>query len=510
MSGAGPTVARRVLFLTHNQRHDYLKDLVAHAQRSERWRLGILSQYDMPSYYADLDFAPEDLFVLPDLGRPADWERDPDQSERVWPMIATCERQTGVPIHRIVLAGERTMGRGYARRFYHWPATAILKRALRDNSEPARMAARLFAFIDGVLDRFRPDLIVAGQAASPDGYVLAVLAETRGIPLLINRPSKILSGRCFWTTDRGMLNTAAEALYAERAKAGAAPGQTARAHLERFRETPKTVAYIRRNWDLAASRTWLRRHRNLAIMAAGKAKWWLTGRKSPEPNPPFARAWEFYRTAFLAARQRRLFATLDEAELAPMRYVLMALHKEPELAINVQNPQWHSQQDLVAQVSANLPAGYRLLVRDHRFNEGRRPMAYLRDLAGLPGVVLISPVDPQFKYIRNAELIVSDNGTTGWEGLIFGKRVVSVGRNYYQCVGLAEQVSDPSRLGDVFIRRLAESEVSEPEEWDRRLALYIEAEAETTVPEDAAAHSESIRMLAELLRPLADKAARIA
>ena len=127
-------------------------------------------------------------------------------------------------------------------------------------------------------------------------------------------------------------------------------------------------------------------------------------------------------------------------------------------------------------------------------------MSFYRDILAYPGVDLISSFDSQFKYIRNADLIVSDNGSTGWEGLLFGKRVITLARNYYEPTGLTERVTDPSRLGEIMIRRLSEPEVADQREWDRRLACLVEAEMETTLPEDETSHEESLGIVESLAR----------
>jgi hypothetical protein len=115
-----------------------------------------------------------------------------------------------------------------------------------------------------------------------------------------------------------------------------------------------------------------------------------------------------------------------------------------------------------------------------------------------PGVDLISPLDSQFKYIRNADLVIADNGSTGWEALVFGKRVISLARNFYEPARLAEKVTNPSRFGETIIRCLMKPEMLERGEWDRRLACLIEAEFETTVADDPASYSESVAILTTL------------
>ena len=200
----------RVLFATHAPRHGYLRSFISYAQRERNWELGIISTYRWSSYFAGLEDQVAAFFQIKGLVDPPAWESDPNEVARIAQLVARCERQTGVPLNRVILTGERRMGRGFGAEFYHWPATPEMRAALRDNATPERLALRLFAQIDAVLESFRPQLIVVGHSSAPDGYVLTLLAETRGIPLVISRPSKILSERCFWTPDREMLNIEGE------------------------------------------------------------------------------------------------------------------------------------------------------------------------------------------------------------------------------------------------------------------------------------------------------------
>jgi hypothetical protein len=491
----------RVLFATHAPRHPYLRSFISYAQRKRAWELGIVSTYRWSSYFAGLEDQVEAFFQIENLVDKPAWENDPVEVARIAELVARCEQRTGIPLSRVILTGERRMGRGFGAEFYHWPTTPELREGLRDNAMPERLALRLFAQVDSILESFRPELVVMGHTSAPDGFVLTLLAETRNIPFVVSRPSKILSDRCFWTPDRDMLNVDGEARSAAKVRSGVRPGAEAQQHLAKFRSNPTTVAYIRRNWDIAASRTFVKAHIDAAVRAAWRLRWQLGGSKGPPPKPSFAKLVELYRSTYLKARQSRLFKTFTEPELAAKRYLLIALHKEPELAINFQVPLWHSQKNLIAWISKNLPSGYRLLVRDHRKNDGRRPAAFYRDIMRYPGVDLISPFDSQFKYIRNAGLIITENGSTGWEGLIFGKRVISLARNFYEPAGLTERLRDPADLGKLILRRLAEPEVLDKDEWDRRLACLVEAEMETTLPEDETSHDRSLDRIDAILRP---------
>jgi hypothetical protein len=502
VSGDVAVHGARVLVRAHNLRHDYLNSFLAYAQRTADWTLGMIADRPYPHFCEGINVRRENYFLLPDTLEACDFEGDEQRTRNLRERVAACERCTGIPIHRIVLADERNSGRSYGIEFYHWPLTSAATAALRDNTMPERFALRLFASALRVIDEFEPEfVIIGGHTSTPDSFVLRLAADHLGIPVVMSRPSKILSHRCFWTPDLNMLNVGAVERCADKIAGDVSPCGEAYAHLRRFRETPATVAYIRQNWNVQAAKGFVTVTRDLADRSRRRLAWHLRGRKGPKGKPIFSKSWEIVRALYLKGRQESLFKTFTEEELAKQRYVLIALHKEPELAINFQAPFWHSQKNLIAWISMNLPCGYRLLVRDHRKNEGRRPMAFYRALLAFPGVDLISPFDAQFKYIRNADLIVADNGTTGWEGLVFGKRVISVADNFYAPTGLAVEVSDPSRLGEAIIRRLAEPEVPEAREWDRRLACLVEAEIETTVPEDESGHQTSLATVASMVSP---------
>lgn len=472
----------RVLFIPHAPRQHVLGPLMRRGKERFGWRVGIMIPFAGPGSNADLLNDRADFFGRPEMGRPAAWEADPIESARIRNLVCECERISHLPTNRIVLAGERVIGRGYGREFYYWPGRGLSRRVLADNEEPARAIERLFSFADQVLSRFNPDLVLSGQTTSIEAMVFALVCRVKGIPCFANRPSKILSDRGFWTDDRLTLNVAAHEICRLKIDSGEMPSGRAKQFLTEFRNRPRTVAYIQRNWDNVA--TFLKRHVNIALQGASKLSRSLRGISEMEPKPVFSRLFELYRKNYLAWRQKRFFSRLDEASLAAKPYLYLALHKEPELAINVQHPEWHSQKNLVAWLSANLPAGYRLLVREHRFNEGRRPTRFYDDIRRYPGVTLIDAFDSPYKYIRNAALVVSDNGTTGFEALIFGRPLVLLGENYYSATDLAPVIEAPGRLGDAILSVLDHPKSVDLAERDRRLGALVDAEFETTVPDD--------------------------
>ncbi len=185
-----------------------------------------------------------------------------------------------------------------------------------------------------------------------------------------------------------------------------------------------------------------------------------------------------------------------------MKYVYFPMHKEAELAQTLQATQWYDQRNTIRVLASLLPFGYRLLVREHRLNFGHRPTRFYRELAQLPNVVVIDPFDSQFKYLRHAALIVTENGSSGWEGLLLGRRVLVLADTFYDSAGLGMRATDPDRLNKAILDILATPEVDRAAGRDDRLAATFDAEAETTFPMTKDATEAAVDRLAATLLPV--------
>jgi hypothetical protein len=181
-----------------------------------------------------------------------------------------------------------------------------------------------------------------------------------------------------------------------------------------------------------------------------------------------------------------------------MRYVLIALHKDPEQALNQQAYVWANQFNTVSLISSSLPDGVRLLVREHRNNVGRRPTEYYKSMRILPGVVLIDGFDDQFKYIRNADVIVTENGSTGWEGLVLGRHVITLANNHYDGSGCARRAIDHDQLGSALLEALEQPARPNPDAHDLALGRMLDAEWETSAPIEPVGNARALTLLDEL------------
>ena len=456
--------------------------MLSEARETRDWDIHVICPESARRLWREAVKGDASCHFLPDFNQRQDWESDKDQVAEIDAFIGECERASGVSASRAILTGERDLGRGFSRPFYNWFHNRMARAVLADNTEPFRIVRRMFAFARSVLTAARPDLVVSGEWADPFCLITYLVARKMGIDCVVNRPSKLCSGRCYWSEDLYWYNLSARGLTAEKRARQAPVSTRASERIEAFRSKPTTLAYVRQNWDADERRDWLRAHKDLARTFAVQLRHALARRGDAPPKPALRMALEHYRRPWLKWRQKGFFRRYTPDELRDMPYVFFAMHKDPEQALNGQAPFWANQYNTAALLSGALPAGYRLLVREHRRNSGRRPTRYYKDLSRLPGVVLIDGFDDQFKYISNADLIVTENGTTGWEGLLLGRRVMTLADSYYQAAELGHRVRGPEQIATDIVEMLQKPPVENPAAHDQALGWMLDAEWETSVP----------------------------
>ena len=423
------------------------------------------------------------IFTRPNMLETAAWEAEPEAVADIDRRLQEAEFATGIPVGQILLAGELGIGRAFVASARMLPSSPVVSRVFKDNTEPSRIIRRLFSFADKLIADRLPDVIFTSELANPQYFTIWLAAAASGIPCVTPRRSKLNSDHCYWTMEQTLLNRAAEQAALAKHKAKMSVSDAAKAYIQAFRDRPKMVKYIQTKWSHGTKRGWLRWHLRFARTIAGE----LIKRPVPGYDPALhsfilGRLVAYNRRLIQSYTHRRFFRTFDEAELEGVKYIYFPLHKEPEIALRLQATAWHDQRNTVQVLASLLPSGYRLLVREHRLNYGSRPTEYYRRLSTLPNVVLVDAFDSQFKYLRHADLIVTENGTSGWEGLLLGRRVITLARTLYDGAGLAIRVRDPDQLGAEILKALQRPPVVDPEMHERHLGYMVDAERETTFP----------------------------
>lgn len=108
-------------------------------------------------------------------------------------------------------------------------------------------------------------------------------------------------------------------------------------------------------------------------------------------------------------------------------YIYYPLHLEPESATLMQSEHFTNQLAFIEQISKNMPAGYKLLVKEHIPAMGVRPIGFYDRIRSLPDVHLLTPFDDSFELIKHAQLVCVLAGTVGWEAMMLGIPLLVIG-----------------------------------------------------------------------------------
>lgn len=164
----------------------------------------------------------------------------------------------------------------------------------------------------------------------------------------------------------------------------------------------------------------------------------------------------------LSALVRQRFDSLVQVRAARMLYerppggedyYFFPLHIADDSAITVRAPQFQRQQELVRFISERvLPVGTKLYVKPHPAALHAYPYAVLSEIASTPNVRLIDPRIVAHDLIRESRALIVINSTAGFEALLYGKPVVSVGNVFYRGFGLTTDVGAVSELPQAVVR----------------------------------------------------------
>ncbi|MEK7462354.1 MAG: hypothetical protein AAB618_02160 [Patescibacteria group bacterium] len=189
--------------------------------------------------------------------------------------------------------------------------------------------------------------------------------------------------------------------------------------------------------------------------------WWHDTKQSFRYDPIYVAALRFGRMR--KEKQllwnyvtRRLFkyADIDEKD----QIVYFPTYSGLETSYLVHVPQWARREpELIIKVARALPFGYTLYVKEHPHNPGDLNFSELRLIAKEPNIKVVKPwVSSQF-LIEQSKLVVTIEGTAGWEALLSKRPVLCIEDvAFYGRSSLIYKVTDISKLADIIKSALTE------------------------------------------------------
>lgn len=159
-------------------------------------------------------------------------------------------------------------------------------------------------------------------------------------------------------------------------------------------------------------------------------------------------------------------------------FVFYPLHFEPEVSIQVTGRPYQNQIELIRNIALNLPAGMKVLVKEHPRSKGFRSMSYYRKLLEMPNVRMVDISIPTNIVVKHASLVSVISGSTGLEAAIIGRPVLTFGLPPYNVLpsSMVRHVKDLNRLGWE-IKDLLKSYLKDEKKLERYISAFIKGSA---------------------------------
>lgn len=160
-------------------------------------------------------------------------------------------------------------------------------------------------------------------------------------------------------------------------------------------------------------------------------------------------------------------------------FVYLPLHYQPEASTMPMSGCFVDQRLMVQLLSAHLPPGVLLYVKEHFWESGwlMRDTDYYKELVRMPNVRLIRRNADTFALREHCRAVATGTGTAGFEALFRGKPVFLFGHRFYQYARGVHRIHSSQDCAEAVRKVFQEGEA--PTLFDCR--LYLKAMEETCV-----------------------------
>lgn len=362
-----------------------------------------------------------------------------EDEERSWleasvdpvPVLKRFEEKLGIKTLRNFIVADRHLGAGYVTGAE--PIDSELYRKTRSSDGVNTYLAGMMEFFDRFLEDEKPDAYFAYVIASGPMLCLATLCQDRGIFLGQIVHTRVDDRVLIDTTIRGLMAPVWATLKAGH-KISPETQKKVTAWLSDYRRAMSQPDYVSGHTSDNAKLLSYSGALKKFFKSILRAFFYETIKKEPIPLRGKGR-WQDVKHAmtvpFKTWRTARSLKFADAQTLSQKRYIYFPLHVDPEASTEVLAPEHVDQLKVMDAVSRNMPSGFELVVKEHPAMIGLRPGGYYSRIQDLPNTVLLNAAVSNEVILKNADLILTITGTAGWEGLLLGKPVVTVGDVFY-------------------------------------------------------------------------------
>ena len=331
---------------------------------------------------------------------------------------------------------------------------------------------RTFRRVEALFEEDRPDMIFSESVSCLTSYIYLTLARAHDIPFWQAMSARLDNRLAF--TDRGLQDWQMTRVRFEEVQGrGLTAEERGRAErfISQFRRHPSRPSHMKLRQELKAGSK-----KDAQIL------WDIATRRLRDDGNPTLDS----PVSAIASRASRLVRAriaerggIFDRAVEGESFVLYPIHFQPEATTLVQAPYYLDQAALIEDIVKSLPIGYRLYVKEHFTNRGRRSIGFYRRLKKAPGVRLLGPDEDTWRLLAGASAIATITGSMGWEGLLMAKPVVTFGDVFYAQCPLVYRAKDaPKDNWHQLFRAALTTHVHDEE----TLTMFVSSVLETTFP----------------------------
>lgn len=305
------------------------------------------------------------------------------------------------------------------------------------SKEDAVRITRLhFDFFESVFAEERPDYFLNEAVAVLSAYVALEVGRLQGVKYVGTIIARDDARRkFFFVRDVYQRNPILDDLYPHAAPTSQELDD-ARAALVDFRSKQTSPAYMEAFTGAPRFR----------VQMVGQFLKYLAVRHSPKyRNPIFYMTYGRARELYAPATRYRNYRKSRSFYCQPVpndRFYLLPLHFQPEASTLVCAPKYEKQLVAIDHIAKSLPADTVLYVKEHYAALGSRDPSFYAQLANYPNVRLIDPLVDVHDLIVTSRAVIVLTSTTGFEALLYGKKVFVLGNVFYDRFENVERVED--------------------------------------------------------------------
>jgi len=326
------------------------------------------------------------------------------------------EDEYGLQIFRDMMLADRHLGRAYILGGQGHPVSRTSRKAGYIASLYAAITTMEFHI--ELSQRCPPRMIVCwGGGGGVMGKPLVMIARKLGIPF-----RSFNSGRFknwyFWSPDEYASSPELEAFLEKQPQPADDEVNAVQASV-----APNALAGTAAVNEVVKSQRWLQIAKDIAMLFVRRFYWHLRGyRKAEIGYDPFS-------VAASLIRRRLHMNYLDRHALrrlpdlpAGSKLVYFPLQVEPESSTVTLAPYAANQLGMALELSMSLPADYRLIVKEHIWQLGRRPNGFYDKIRALPNAILMHPLASSLDIVRKSDLVCAISSSAAYEAGVLGKR----------------------------------------------------------------------------------------